>query len=688
MALPRPTFIDLADSRAASSLSIRWTPGEDSPRVQHNDGDVPPALSPLDAFAAHSRRLARELEETRKAGERRMSRLPPQHVTKSLSEHKDNRPSVFRQLSGESDIVPALPHIPRQDSGNNPEINEHKDRPKSSYPRFSGLLNAADNDAEESFVTPRESAGQQAGYFDAPRSESPTALERRAQTASPPKASTSTQQPLSPSHPDFAFTLAPPNAVFARKPYIESSEDEYTSSNAGSMFSQARKLSSSSGMSLPRSPASPYFQTHDRPPSASSNHSMSTPGNRKSRSHMNFSRPMSSASLTNLMEHTSLSPARQDSARSQDSRGSSNLPELPTPTDSFDEKRSIQSDGFVNDATNYTHATYTLPRGINPERTSALFRGLGGPEFVWQEPMFPGTPPLEGRPSLDLPVPSPNALSRPSKEMPAERNKFSFEFGQEPPRPTAHEDRRPSSSKENQKSSFSPTTKSVRLSTSHAATKTPFVAPPIPPTPVDQVAYSDSRSNSTIRPTTARSHSDYQALSADEHVTKAIDLHQNGDLKESTYHLRIAARQNHPTGMLLYALACRHGWGMRPNPSEGVKWLRKAVDMAQLEVAEDEDPTSERPKPDQGEKKTHRAQFALGIYELGQCHLNGWGMEVDKALALRCFEIAGNWGDIDALSEAGFCYANGIGCKKDLKNAAKWYREAEKKGVNMVGNSW
>ena len=129
---------------------------------------------------------------------------------------------------------------------------------------------------------------------------------------------------------------------------------------------------------------------------------------------------------------------------------------------------------------------------------------------------------------------------------------------------------------------------------------------------------------------------------------------------------------------------------MRANPSEGVKWLRKAVDSAMLEVADDEasDPNSDRPRADVSEKKAHRAQFALAIYELGQCHLNGWGMDMDKSLALRCFEIAGNWGDTDALTEAGFCYAEGIGCRKDMKKAAKFYRIAEKKGVSMVGNSW
>ncbi len=200
---------------------------------------------------------------------------------------------------------------------------------------------------------------------------------------------------------------------------------------------------------------------------------------------------------------------------------------------------------------------------------------------------------------------------------------------------------------------------------------------------------SSADSASTLRPQTATAVATQTlstALTADDHVTKGIELHEAGSLNESTYHLRIAAKQNNPTGMLLYALACRHGWGMRPNQQEGVRWLRKAVDSVGLEMLENPDaPGASKAKELQ---KAYRAQFALSIYELGVSHLNGWGIEQDKSLALRCFEIAGQWGDVDAMAEAGFCYAEGVGCKKDMKKAARFYREAESKGMNMVGNSW
>ena len=128
-------------------------------------------------------------------------------------------------------------------------------------------------------------------------------------------------------------------------------------------------------------------------------------------------------------------------------------------------------------------------------------------------------------------------------------------------------------------------------------------------------------------------------LDPDEHLRIGIDLHEKGSLQESTYHLRCAAHAGHATGMLLYALACRHGWGMRPNQKEGVNWLKKVTELASSEVADDEKGITNVAF---GEKQGRRAQFALSIYELGVSHLNGWGTEMDKGLALNCFEIAGS----------------------------------------------
>lgn len=614
-----------------------------------------------------------------------MSRLPHQHVCKTLDDHQKNKPQIFRALSSE-ELVPQIPTPFRQDSGTNPQVSEPKERPQSSYPRFSSVPQRDDSHDTQPFMTPLEEAPQgNESYFDAPRAESPASLHRnQSQTSRTKKLihfdsveASLSRQYSSASNPDLTFTLAPPNAAFARRPYQESSDDDYTSSNAGSTFSQLpRKLSSSSGVSGPYSPVSASVPSHGRSPSLNSNNSLTASGgggSRKGRSPLNFSRPMSSGSLNNLKlgSPTSLNGEHPAFATT---------PGLPTPSHSFDDTRSVVSEGFAGESQSYTHTKWTLPRGRKSDRTSTLFIGLSGPHFEWRDPNEPGTPPADGRPSYELPVPSPAMAKSAAME---QKSEFAFGFDTDTQKARTDGERRPSSSSGVAGSSSAASSSTVRPKTANAPRK-PFEPPPIPG---EEVAHS-SRSNSTVRPSTSRSTSNYQALSADDHVTKAIDLHQNGSLKESTYHLRIAAKQDHPTGMLLYALACRHGWGMRPNQPEGAIWLRKAVDHAMLEVADDEDPKSTKPKADLAEMKAHKAQFALAIYEMGQGHLNGWGMEQDKALALRCFEIAGNWGDTDALTEAGFCYAQGIGCKKNMKKAAKFYRMAEQKGVSMVGNSW
>ncbi|EWC48041.1 hypothetical protein DRE_02620 [Drechslerella stenobrocha 248] len=191
------------------------------------------------------------------------------------------------------------------------------------------------------------------------------------------------------------------------------------------------------------------------------------------------------------------------------------------------------------------------------------------------------------------------------------------------------------------------------------------------------------QSGESLRPRT----SGVPKLSAEEHLNIAIPLHEKGSYAKSTYHFRLSAMGGNTTGMLMYALALRHGWGVRANPSEAFNWLRKAATLAQEEMASAEKDPS-KPKPTWWESKSMRSKFALTTYELGMSYTNGWGCAEDKSLGLQYFEIAASWGDVDALSEAGYAYANGQGCKKDLKKSAKYYRQASENGVSMVGNSW
>ena len=150
--------------------------------------------------------------------------------------------------------------------------------------------------------------------------------------------------------------------------------------------------------------------------------------------------------------------------------------------------------------------------------------------------------------------------------------------------------------------------------------------------------------------------------------------------------------------MLMWGLALRHGWGCAKNERQGFAWLRRAAESAVDDL--------ERAR--QGMDTTAiRSELVLAIYEVGQCFFQGWGVKKDQKMAVvrpvpsvclsvcpsvraggsftsfdahACvqsyFQVAAKLGDADAQQELAFCLANGKGCKKDRKEAAKWYRDA------------
>ncbi|CAI7677591.1 unnamed protein product [Penicillium manginii] len=672
---------NLEECRSNSHDTLRS--GMPSPRIEHYDGEVPPALSPLDAFAAQGRFLARQLDESRR-GDRRMSRLPPSSVARSLSH---GRPGYFRARSSEGEGQ-TLTRRPTQ-KNTVPEVEEPKYRPISEHPRFSSVSHASSNtEVQDDHSTPRSTMlrTSSSGY-ELPRAESP---EEDASLAgdTPPIGAACTNpsrdnsiDSVSSSRLHIPRTLAPPHSPNSRPssstrvghPERESSDDDYSSSNAGSTFSKPRKLSSGSAVSLPYSPMSTFpARVHPRSPSLSSE----TSNSYLPRPSFNFSRPLSRSSTSlsapgpsSTSEPTSAPQSHQPRHMHRSSKPAPIL--LPLATDAMGTPMEGEPSSAVS---SYTYAKYDLPRGRGLSRDSVVFAGLQTPHFEWNEPLFENSPP---RDSEEIPrharTPPPTARRqvenspkpRSMHEVPATPIQQAPPALASPPRPP-------------------PTPAAVAPPVTPPRRSTEQVAKSKTNEKDDTISSADSAS--TARPQTANTQGSPATLTADDHVSMGIDLHEKGSLNESTYHMRIAAKQDHPTGMLLYALACRHGWGMRSNQQEGVRWLRKAVDSVGLEMLENPDaPGASKAKELQ---KAYRAQFALSIYELGVSYLNGWGIHQDKGLALRCFEIAGQWGDVDAMAEAGFCYAEGVGCKKDMKKAARFYRQAEDNGMSMVGNSW
>ncbi|KAK8056284.1 hypothetical protein PG993_001511 [Apiospora rasikravindrae] len=713
----RPNFIDLRSTSSASGASAASVASSQrplrSPRL-HVAGEVPPALSPLDAFAAQSRLLAKQLEESNKQG-RRMSRLPPLTVESPLV--VQGRSEYFRSLSYDSSEDHDETPMQKTGLGLLSEVEDPSDRPVSMHPRMSRIPPTPDETipvppnpyVERGFLE----RGRQLdrldeaddGMFGARREQSPGDLdslsERMDETgrtdpdSSPRDAGqvvlnddTPISVPPSPEkltrQTSHESGLAPPRSMFPKRSSsimsapLESHNDDTLSASFHSQ--PPRKLSGSSAFSS-HSLASPMAANfhHARSPSISSVASLPRPS-------FNFSRPLSRSGTPGFDPPARLeTPSRQ---ASQDSQPSFVLGDeaAQTPISMHSEAfgDTVGEDG--RGAPSYIYTKYSLPRGKALQRNSGMFNPDEVSQFKWEEPMVhpsnvqpfnkghaPPSPP--SRPSssssryLDTAPAADSYLARPSLERSKLSNEVSLngEPSPAPSRTSTSDAGRPSEDAPRGRPLTSPLHEQTRGRTPMSATT--------------------SDSASTVKP--ARSIAPTAAeMSAEEHLEKGIKCHEDGSVKESTYHLRLAARGGSPTGMLLYALACRHGWGMRPNQREGVEWLRKAAEGASVEIAEDEGNVKDGKTVDFTERKTRKAQFALSIYELGVSHMNGWGIEQDKALALRCFEIAGSWGDVDALTEAGFCYAQGVGCKKDLKKSAKFYRMAEAKGMSMPGNSW
>jgi TPR repeat protein len=141
------------------------------------------------------------------------------------------------------------------------------------------------------------------------------------------------------------------------------------------------------------------------------------------------------------------------------------------------------------------------------------------------------------------------------------------------------------------------------------------------------------------------------SMSPEDHLNLGIKFHEQDFLPQSTHHFKLAAEGGSPTGMLFYSLSLRHGWGCAPNPEKAVEWLHSAAECASAEVDENgmrlDGGSAEGLEFKSEESKKRRATLALAVYELGQSYMHGWGVQKDKHLALRCYEISANFGDTD-----------------------------------------
>lgn len=682
----RPDHLDLSRVSLDPSLQPFLYLGElASPRI----AGVPPVLSPLDAFALQGRLLQKKLEEQNAKGQR-ISRLPPLTVANGFA----RCPDFFRAVSGES-AMSDQPEVKTEDTMPlSAQGRQHGARPQSYYPQI--LSSDTSLDQPSRFSTwemwsrmqeQEQIVEEPEDYFAIPRTQPSGSAETKPSATVIAAVSAAHNSSDVPSGMDRTSTIGPTSScdnaagrlALPKSPVPgmpswttagirsvpnDSSDDVDVMSIGGSVDS-TRKTSTSTSFSRSHSPCSSHQAPLPRSPSSTSDWSFN--GFALTQPSLNFSRPLSRSSRPSCdSKHPFEGPFRQAAEESLKTppldRNLMSNPEyspstfppvsfVHTPVSMASEEYIPSPDPNSNPVSSYIHTKYSLPRG------RALTRGSANTQRASSQP------------------PCGDGLMQPIDTIHTPRVSLT-----RPPSPV-------SMGESSGDSRLSTTESNPRQRISSAEGRG---SPKQKPHHMSQLSSKSTTSDaSTIKAGLARSKQLTAEVTPEQHLQKGIECHERGSLQESTYHLRIAAKAGNPTAMLLYALACRHGWGMRPNQADAVQWLQKAVELSQLEVDHDQGLLKQgTTKSGSIEQKTHKAQLALSIYELGVSYMNGWGVRQDRALALRCFEIAGNWGDADALAEAGFCYTEGLGCRKDLRKAARLYRMAEAKGISMTGNSW
>ncbi|TDL24253.1 HCP-like protein [Rickenella mellea] len=165
----------------------------------------------------------------------------------------------------------------------------------------------------------------------------------------------------------------------------------------------------------------------------------------------------------------------------------------------------------------------------------------------------------------------------------------------------------------------------------------------------------------------------------EEYVQLGISHHEANRLQESAYCFEKSATENGGccVGMLMWGLSLRHGWGCAKDEPKAFRWLKRAAEHAVVDLQAAKEG-----------KDVIKTELVLAVYEVGQSFFQGWGVERDQKMAVSYFETAAHLGDPDAQQDLAFCLANGKGCKKDRKAAAKWYRAAAAQGASTIGLAW
>ncbi|OCF45224.1 hypothetical protein I317_01027 [Kwoniella heveanensis CBS 569] len=173
-------------------------------------------------------------------------------------------------------------------------------------------------------------------------------------------------------------------------------------------------------------------------------------------------------------------------------------------------------------------------------------------------------------------------------------------------------------------------------------------------------------------------------------VHAGIEARGKGDLAKSAWYFMKAAEGGSATGRMYWGLALRHGWGVAKDERRAFIELRQACDESLAEGGMDFHRSPGANKLTSQQKKNITKELSVGMFEVGNCFLEGVGVKKAPDVALAYLRFAANMGDIASQEQLGFVLSKGAnGVKKDMKEAAKWYRMAISQGSsNTFGLAW
>ena len=121
-----------------------------------------------------------------------------------------------------------------------------------------------------------------------------------------------------------------------------------------------------------------------------------------------------------------------------------------------------------------------------------------------------------------------------------------------------------------------------------------------------------------------------------------IFYHENGDLEMSAFYFSVAASRGDATGLFLYAISIRQGWGVKQDEKEAFRLLSLVTDRVGME--------------EDLKQITSTFQVPLALFEVGNAFQQGWGVPKDKKKAAYYFNQAAQLGDADAQVALGECF--------------------------------